>query len=101
MFKSIITAVATASVALAGFSTGAEARSNCFTVRSGYDVCTIDNGHYGSDSIGIFNRNDRMVAFMKVICTGNGGNRWEGERDTAYISYNDMQSTANWWCANY
>lgn len=101
MFKSLLTAVATASVAIAGFSSGAEARTNCFTVPSGYSVCTIDRGDYASDSIGIFNRSDRMVASMTVVCTGGGGNRWSGKRDTSAVSYNEMQTVANWWCANY
>jgi len=101
MFKSIITAVATASIAVAGVATGAEAATGCTTLRDGYTVCTIDRGHSGSDAIGIFNRYDQMVARMSVVCTGNGGNRWSADRDTRYVTYSALQATANWWCANY
>ena len=101
MFKSIITAVATASIAVAGVATGAEAATGCNTLPSGWDICTIDRGDYGTDSIGVFKQNDVMVAQLSVICTGNGGHRWTGERDTRYVAYSDMQAVATWWCANY
>jgi hypothetical protein len=77
----------------------AEAGTRC--ERAGaYNICQTDNGHYGTDYIGVF-RGGQNVAFMSVICTGGGGNRWEGERNASYISYNDMQTLANQWCRNY
>ena len=101
MFKSIITAAAAASICVAAAPMGADASTRCRTLPSGWDVCTIDRGHSGSDSIGVFNRADNMVAHMSVVCTGNGGNRWNGNRDTRYVSYSEMQTLANWWCAGY
>ena len=77
-----------------------EARTHCNTI-AGYDVCYVDNGAYGSDAIGVFLPNGQRVAFMNVICTGGGGNRWQGDRNTSYISYGDMESLANRWCSNY
>ena len=96
-----MTAVAAASIAVAGTATGSVAATGCRTLPSGWDICTIDRGDYGTDSIGVFNRNDAMVASMRVICTGNGGNRWSGQRDTRFVAYSDMQTIANWWCSGY
>ena len=103
MFKSIITAAAAASIAVAGFATGADASTRCRTLPNGWDVCTINNGHYAADSIGAWNQYGNRVLTMSVICTGNGtgGHRWNGSRDTRYVSYSDMQSTADWWCRGY
>ena len=100
MFKSIMTAVAAAAIAVTG-APGVEASTGCSTLRNGYTICTIDNGNYGTDAIGVWTPSDRKVAHMKVICTGNGGNRWSANRNSAYVSYNDLQAVANWWCANY
>ena len=101
MFKSILSAAAAASIDITGTGIGARAATGCFTLPSGWDVCTIDRGDYGTDSIGVFNNSDAMIAHMRVICTGNGGNRWSADRDTRYVSYSDLQTVANWWCANY
>ena len=101
MFKSIMSAVAAAAITVAGNAPGAVAATGCFTLPSGWDVCTIDRGDYGTDSIGVFNNSDTMVASMRVVCTGNGGNRWSADRDTRYVSYSDLSAVANWWCRNY
>ena len=100
MFKSIITAVAATAIAVAGNAPAAVAGTGCVEMRNGWDVCTIDNGHYGTDAIGLFKYNT-MVASMRVICTGNGGNRWSADRNTQYVSYADLKSVAAWWCDNY
>ena len=99
MFKSILTAVATASIALAGFTTGAEARTRCHDI-NGYDLCTIDNGDYGTDALGVYHNGNRLLT-MNVICTGNGGNRWHANYDTREFTKANLQSLASWWCANY
>lgn len=96
-----MSAAAVAALTLVGNAPGAVASTGCFTLPSGYDVCTINRGHAGTDSIGVWNTSDTMVAHMRVICTGNGGNRWEADRDTRYVSYSDLQNVANWWCRNY
>ena len=78
----------------------AAARFRCADIARGWELCSIDRGHAGTDSVGYF-RNGEMVGYLDVICTGNGGNRWSGNRDTRYVSYQDMQNAANWWCRNY
>ena len=76
-----------------------EAGTRCQSVGR-YNVCRTDNGRYGTDYIGVF-LGGTNVAFMSVICTGGGGNRWEGDRNTSFISYGDMKALADTWCANY
>jgi len=101
--KNILAAVvvATAGLCVADVVTPqkVEARTTCNTVGA-YRICRKDNGAYGADFIGVY-RAGNEVAFMKVICTGNGGNRWEGERDGRFVSYNDMDTLAYNWCRNY
>lgn len=103
-FKNIAAAAAIATATLctvdAVAALGAKANTRCTTL-AGYDVCYIDNGNYGADKIGVFLPNGQNVAFMSVICTGGGGNRWEGDRNTSFISYGDMKALADTWCANY
>lgn len=98
-FKALVATAAIAATSI--FAPAAvEARTHCNTV-AGFDVCYIDNGNYGTDKIGVFLPNGQNVAFMSVICTGGGGNRWEADRNRQYISYGDLEALANRWCRNY
>ena len=96
-----VAALAAATIGLGFSANKADASTGCQTLRNGYTICTVDNGHYGSDAIGVWTPSDYRVATMNVICTGGGGNRWEANRDSRYVSYNDLSTIANWWCANY
>ena len=98
-FKALVATAAIAATSI--FAPAAvEARTQCHTL-AGFDVCYVDNGNYGTDAIGVFLPNGQRVAFMNVICTGGGGNRWEAERNTSYISYGDLEALANRWCSKY
>ena len=76
-----------------------EARTTCERLGR-YNICRTDNGNYGTDHIGVF-IGQTNVAFMSVICTGGGGNRWEADRNANYVSYGDLEALANSWCRNY
>ena len=99
-FKAAIIATAALCTVDAVAALGAKANTHCTTI-AGYDVCYVDNGAYGSDAIGVFLPNGQNVAYMDVICTGRGGNRWEAQRNTNYVSYGDLEALANRWCSNY
>ena len=99
MFKSLF-AVAAALVCMTGDVTvqKASAASRCQTTSTNYEVCTTDNGDYGADYVSVFKPSGVKVTSLKVICTGNGGNRWE-----SYGSWtkSDNQDLATWWCKSY
>ena len=96
-----IAALAAATITIGFTANTADASTGCFSLRNGYTICTIDNGDYGTDKIGVWTPSDRRVATMSVICTGNGGNRWSANRNSSYVNYSDLTAIANWWCANY
>jgi len=98
-FKTLLASAAIAVIGLVATEAG-YARTSCNTV-AGFDVCYVDNGNYGTDAIGVFLPNGQNVAYMNVICTGGGGNRWEADRNRQYISYGDLEALANRWCSNY
>ena len=97
-FKTLLASAAIAVIGLVATEAG-YARTTCDQVGR-YSICQTDNGDYGTDHIGVY-IGQTNVAFMNVICTGGGGNRWEGERNSSYVSYDDMQALANNWCRNY
>ena len=100
MFKPLA-AVASLAVCLTGnafVTEAASAYTGCRTLPSGWEICTLDNGDYGSDRINVYKPNGEVATQMKVICTGGGGNRWSANTDQPKA---DNQKLANWWCANY
>ena len=102
-FKLIAAAyAAVASLAVLGSAPIASAKTDCHidVPAPGWDICTTDNGDYAADLIGVW-RNNKRVADIEVICLGDGGHRWKGNRNKSYIAYNDMQELASWWCRNY
>jgi len=92
--------IATAALCTVDAVSALGAKADQCTKIAGFDVCYRDNGDYGADRIGVW-ANNLNVADITVICTGGGGNRWEGQRDTRYISYGDMEALANRWCRDY
>ena len=100
MFKSLV-AAASVAVCLTGnafVTEAASAYTGCRTLSSGWEICTLDNGDYGSDRINVYKPNGELATKMTVICTGNGGNRWSASTDQPKA---DNQKLANWWCAKY
>ena len=100
MFIKTIAALTACMTIATGFAANpAEARTRCHDI-NGYDLCTIDNGDYGTDAIGVYHHGSRLLT-MNVICTGNGGNRWHANYDTREFTKSNLQNIANWWCKNY
>ena len=100
MFKSIIAAVSAATIALAGSATGVKALSNC-AIKNGYEICAVDNGEYAADIITVRTSAGLLIARLEVICTGQGGHRWKGNRNAQLVSYDDMQALSANWCKDY
>ena len=93
----IVTTLAILPISLA--APEAQAATRCHDI-NGYDLCTIDNGDYGTDALGVYH-NGRRLMTMSVICTGNGGNRWQANYDTNEFTKPQLQSLASWWCKSY
>jgi len=74
------------------------ASDRCFTTRTDWAFCVRDNGRMGVDRVAAVSPDGSRKTVIDVLCTGNGGNRWEsyGHLDKA-----ENQAIANWWCANY
>ena len=99
MFKSLA-AVAAVTVCLTGnvfVAEAARAGTRCVNPSENVTVCTADNGDYGNDLIQVW-KDGRLITDMKIICTGNGGNRWSAKTSA---QKSDNQKLANWWCRNY
>ena len=75
-----------------------EASERCFTTRTDWAFCVRDNGDYGADQVVAVSPDASRKTSMNIVCTGNGGNRWEafGHLDKA-----ENQAIANWWCEKY
>ena len=99
MIKSLFAAAA-ALVCITGDVTvqKASASARCFTTPTNYEVCSEDNGDYGADYVSVYKPSGTRVTSLKVICTGNGGNRWES---LGRWTKSDNQALASWWCKNY
>ena len=98
MFVRIAAALAAATLTSFSVPDAVSARTRCTTTSTNYQLCTHDNGRMGSDFIKVWNPNGQLVTTMNVICTGNGGNRWEAN---SHVSKSTNQSLASWWCENY
>ena len=99
MIKSIL-AVSAALICLTGDITvqKASASVRCNTTPTNYRVCTDDAGRLGTDVVAVFTPKNQLVTTLKVICTGNSGNRWESYGSWTKSANQDL---ANWWCRNY
>ena len=94
-------ALAAAAIAITGFTAmPAQASSRCHNI-NGYRLCTVDNGAYGTDHIGVYNSAGQNLLVMNVICTGNSGNRWQSSSARGEFTKPQLQAIANWWCAGY
>ena len=92
-------AAATAVAATSIVATPAvEARENCFTTSTGWGICTRDNGRMGVDRLAAVSPDGSRRTVIDVLCTGNGGNRWESY---GHLSKSANQYLANWWCADF
>ena len=78
----------------------AEAYTGCRWV-NGLELCTVDNGAGGRDRIAVYTPQGVNALTMNVVCTGNGGNRWESSSLRGEFTKSQLQNIANWWCADY
>jgi len=98
MFTRIAASLAAVVLGTVGMPDDASARTRCYTTSTAHRICMTDNGHSGSDYITARNSAGTLVTQMSVICTGRGGNRWNGR--SSYPK-TENQKLANSWCDEY
>jgi len=101
MIKSLLAAsIALGTLAVGSVISAPNAHAaGCSHTSTGWTICSRDNGRMGIDRIGMVGPQGQEGG-MSILCTGNGGNRWQA-RGNSGMTRSHYQSMANHWCANY